>query len=64
MVELTLTLDRDRLRAILPMLSERQREVACLLIEGCSRREIARRIGLTRTTVHDHIERIVSIMSA
>ena len=59
----TVGLDRDRLRAVLPLLSRRQREIAQLLLEGCPRREIARRTGLARTTVHDYIERIAVIMA-
>jgi RNA polymerase sigma factor (sigma-70 family) len=56
------TLDRDRLEAVLPMLSERQREVACLKLAGCSLRQIADRLHLGDSTVRSYIRRIRQVM--
>ena len=39
-------------------LSPRQRQVVRLLYEGYSQREIADRLGVKRSTIRNHIERI------
>jgi len=57
------TLDADRLREVLPMLSKRQREVATMLLAGSSKRNIAHELRLNRRTVDDHISRICDRMS-
>lgn len=47
---------RDRHR---PMLTERQRDVLCLLAEGLSNKEIARRLALSHFTVRNHVSQIL-----
>lgn len=42
--------------AKLRKLSPRQRQIALLLYEGYSQREIARQLGIERSTVRNHIE--------
>jgi DNA-binding NarL/FixJ family response regulator len=39
-------------------LSRRQREIALLLLEGCSRKSIAQRLGISVRTVDSHRERV------
>jgi DNA-binding NarL/FixJ family response regulator len=40
-------------------LTERQREVVALIAEGATNQEIARRLGLERRTVSDHVAQIL-----
>ncbi len=40
-------------------LTSRQREVAVLIAEGATNREIAERLGLQRHVVSDHVARIL-----
>lgn len=56
------TLGRERLVAVLPMLSERQRQVACLMLEGCSLRRIADKLNLGDSTVRSYMRRIRQVM--
>lgn len=39
-------------------LTPRLRDVLAALLEGLSEKEVARRLGLRRTTVHNHVERL------
>lgn len=45
-----------------PPLSERQREVLALLVEGLSNKEIARRLGVAEATVKVHVHRILQVV--
>ena len=40
------------------MLTARQREVAALVSEGCTNREIAARLGIDERSAEGHVERI------
>jgi non-specific serine/threonine protein kinase len=44
----------------LSVLSPREREVAALVAEGLSNKQIARRLSITVATVKDHVHRILS----
>jgi DNA-binding CsgD family transcriptional regulator len=48
-------IDRDRLRLVLPLLSMRQRQVACLLLEGYSLRRIGDKMDLSDSTVRSYV---------
>lgn len=52
------TADRQRLEAVLGMLSPRQGQVARLMLDGASYRSIADELGLGDSTVRNHIRRI------
>lgn len=39
-------------------LTERQKEVACLLTEGLTEAEVARRLFVSPSTVHEHVRHI------
>lgn len=41
-------------------LTEREQEVACLVAEGSSNKEVARELGVTERTVKDHLSHIFS----
>lgn len=41
-------------------LTEREQEVACLVADGASNKEVARRLGVTERTVKDHLTHIFS----
>jgi DNA-binding NarL/FixJ family response regulator len=41
-------------------LTEREREVAVLVAEGCTNRAIARRLSISEATVKDHVHRILA----
>ena len=41
-------------------LSPREREVASLVAEGCSNKQIARRLAISEPTVKDHVHRILT----
>jgi DNA-binding NarL/FixJ family response regulator len=41
-------------------LTEREREVASLVAEGCTNRSIARRLSISEATVKDHVHRILA----
>jgi pimeloyl-ACP methyl ester carboxylesterase len=47
-----------RHRGAAPTLTARQREVAALIAEGCTNREIGRRLGITERSAEAHVERI------
>lgn len=47
-----------RHRGSLPSLTARQREVAALIAEGCTNREIGERLGITERSAEAHVERI------
>jgi RNA polymerase sigma factor (sigma-70 family) len=53
--------EKERLLLVLGMLSPRQRQVAELMIAGCSQRDIARRLRLSRGTVQEYIRRLRQI---
>jgi len=56
---LELTCDHPRIdHAQLIALTPRESEVAVLVVEGLSDREIAERLCLSRFTVHQHVKRI------
>jgi pimeloyl-ACP methyl ester carboxylesterase/DNA-binding CsgD family transcriptional regulator len=42
----------------LPVLTPRQREVAALVAEGCSNRDLATQLGITERSAEGHVERI------
>jgi DNA-binding CsgD family transcriptional regulator len=56
-------LDRPRLRRLEPRLSAREAEVALLLAEGCSAKEIAGRLGSSIHTVRRQTERLYQKLS-
>lgn len=58
---MSLTLDHERLVAVLPMLSERQEQVACLWLKGCSYRRIADELNLSDSTVRGYMRRIIQL---
>jgi pimeloyl-ACP methyl ester carboxylesterase/DNA-binding CsgD family transcriptional regulator len=47
-----------RHRGAAPTLTARQREVAALIAEGCTNREIGERLGITERSAEAHVERI------
>jgi pimeloyl-ACP methyl ester carboxylesterase/DNA-binding CsgD family transcriptional regulator len=47
-----------RHRGAAPTLTARQREVAALIAEGCTNREIAARLGIAEKSAEAHVERI------
>jgi pimeloyl-ACP methyl ester carboxylesterase len=47
-----------RHRGAAPTLTTRQREVAALIAEGCTNREIAARLGIAEKSAEAHVERI------
>ncbi|WP_436535025.1 alpha/beta fold hydrolase [Actinoplanes sp. HUAS TT8] len=47
-----------RRRGALPSLTARQREVAALIAEGCTNREIGERLGIAERSAEAHVERI------
>jgi pimeloyl-ACP methyl ester carboxylesterase/DNA-binding CsgD family transcriptional regulator len=47
-----------RHRGAAPTLTARQREVAALVAEGCTNREIAERLGIAERSAEAHVERI------
>ncbi|MFI1995613.1 alpha/beta fold hydrolase [Actinoplanes sp. NPDC020271] len=47
-----------RRRAALPALTVRQREVAGLIAQGCTNREIGERLGIAERSAEAHVERI------
>jgi pimeloyl-ACP methyl ester carboxylesterase/DNA-binding CsgD family transcriptional regulator len=47
-----------RHRGAAPTLTARQREVAALIVEGCTNREIGERLGITERSAEAHVERI------
>jgi pimeloyl-ACP methyl ester carboxylesterase len=47
-----------RRRGTLPTLTARQREVAALIAEGCTNREIGERLGIAERSAEAHVERI------
>nr|WP_296069857.1 alpha/beta fold hydrolase [uncultured Actinoplanes sp.] len=47
-----------RPRGAPPALTARQREVAALIAEGCTNREIGERLGITERSAEAHVERI------
>ncbi|WP_433088189.1 alpha/beta fold hydrolase [Dactylosporangium sp. CA-052675] len=47
-----------RHRGARPTLTARQREVAALIAEGCTNREIGERLGITERSAEAHVERI------
>lgn len=51
-----------RHRGAAPTLTARQREVAALIAEGCTNREIAERLGIAERSAEAHVERIRSRM--
>ena len=50
------------LEASAPALSERQREVLGLLVQGLSNKEIARALGVAEATVKVHVHRILQVV--
>lgn len=48
----------DCLERVLAKLSEKQKETLCLLLQGYSQIEIARKFGVTKTAVHNIVNRI------
>jgi two-component system nitrate/nitrite response regulator NarL len=52
----------DPARALLAQLSPRRREVAELMLQGASNKEIARSMGLSLGTVKDHVHDIFAIL--
>jgi len=52
-----------RRRGAAPTLTARQREVAALIAEGCTNREIGRRLGIAERSAEAHVERIRYRMS-
>lgn len=55
---------RDRISAALQNLPDRSREVATLVCQGHSNKEIARTLGISAHTVKDHIERLCKRLKA
>ncbi|WP_433303359.1 alpha/beta fold hydrolase [Actinoplanes sp. CA-030573] len=49
---------RERHRGAAPTLTARQREVAALIAEGCTNREIGERLGIAERSAEAHVERI------
>ncbi|GIH03984.1 LuxR family transcriptional regulator [Rhizocola hellebori] len=47
-----------RRRGVLPALTARQREVAALIAQGCTNREIGQRLGIAERSAEAHVERI------
>lgn len=47
-----------RRKGALPTLTARQREVAALIAEGCTNREIGERLGIAERSAEAHVERI------
>ena len=47
-----------RHRGAAPSLTARQREVAALIAQGCTNREIGERLGITERSAEAHVERI------
>jgi DNA-binding CsgD family transcriptional regulator len=47
-----------RHRGAAPTLTARQREVAALIADGCTNREIGERLGITERSAEAHVERI------
>ncbi|MGI5243576.1 alpha/beta fold hydrolase [Dactylosporangium sp. CA-139066] len=47
-----------RHRGAAPTLTSRQREVAALIADGCTNREIGERLGITERSAEAHVERI------
>jgi DNA-binding CsgD family transcriptional regulator len=47
-----------RHRGAAPTLTARQREVAALIAEGCTNREIGLRLGIAERSAEAHVERI------
>ncbi len=45
--------------ALLEPLTPRQRDVACLILDGRSNRDIARELGISIATVKDHVHAIL-----
>lgn len=54
--------DPERQRAR-DRLTKRQLDVYTLHIAGCSQRQIATMLGLTKTTVADHIHRALALLA-
>jgi pimeloyl-ACP methyl ester carboxylesterase/DNA-binding CsgD family transcriptional regulator len=48
----------ERHRGAVPTLTSRQREVAALIAEGCTNREIGERLGIAERSAEAHVERI------
>jgi pimeloyl-ACP methyl ester carboxylesterase/DNA-binding CsgD family transcriptional regulator len=48
----------ERHRGAVPTLTARQREVAALIAEGCTNREIGERLSITERSAEAHVERI------
>jgi pimeloyl-ACP methyl ester carboxylesterase/DNA-binding CsgD family transcriptional regulator len=48
----------ERRRGATPTLTVRQREVAALIAEGCTNREIGERLGIAERSAEAHVERI------
>lgn len=53
----------DPARALFAQLSPRRREVAELMLQGASNKEIARSMGLSLGTVKDHVHDIFAILN-
>ncbi len=50
----------NRAEPVMPALTERQREVATLISDGLTNREIAERLGIRIATVKDHVHNILA----
>lgn len=53
-------LDTPKGSDLLSPLTQRQREVATLMIKGCANREIAKHLGISVATVKDHVHAILA----
>ncbi len=63
MAESVIRIDRDAISVFTPdMLSPRRKEVAALIAEGYSNREIAKKLFIEERTVEHHINFIFKIM--
>src|SRR5690349_3852407 len=58
-VPLVIVHERTSPPALFALLSPREREVAMLIAEGSSNKEIAQRLGISVATVKDHVHHIL-----
>ena len=56
------TLDRQRLQTVFHMLSPRQKQVAAMLLDGCSLRQMADLLGLSDSTVCTYVRRMKQLL--